>query len=65
MAETKTYRIETETGIRYLKLADDGAKAWRKRADDKTSPVVSITAAEPEPINAAPSGGSSRRSSSS
>lgn len=57
MAETKTYRITEDDGTtRYLKLDEEDHKAWRKRADDKSSPIASITAAEPEPINAATGG---------
>lgn len=50
----KTYRITQDDGTeRYLQLSDDDAKTWRDLAEDKTSAIKSVVAAEPTPINAA------------
>lgn len=52
MAKTDTYEITWDDGtVRYRKLDSDDAKAWKERADDKSSPVKSVKKGEPEPRN--------------
>lgn len=55
MAETKNYKITYGDGTEaFLALDDDDAKAWRKRADDKTTDVKSVTQGDPKPFNVEP-----------
>jgi hypothetical protein len=61
MAELQNYRVTWEDGtVRYFQLDDEGLKAWKERAADKTSSIKSVEAGEPEPIN--PAAPTARRS---
>lgn len=58
MAKTKLYKITGDDGgERWYKLDEAGYDLFKSLADDKTSPVKSISAGTPTPINAAPATG--------